>query len=97
MARLYGDLSAAVADPRADWAAGGLTWQMFQFMKPGLQRGLSSRTICGETGPLHLVTDTLTQDAALVPLYRAMARYADAAAQGIMIKAESPADLQPWG
>jgi hypothetical protein len=54
-------------------------------MKPGLHGGPSSRTICGETGPLHLVSDTLTQDAALVPLYRAMARYADAAAQGSAI------------
>lgn len=96
MARKYGDLSAAVVDPQADWANCGVTWQMFQFMKPALAGGLSSRTICGETGPMHLVTDTLTQDAALVPLYRAMARFADASAQGIAIKVEDPGDLNPW-
>jgi sugar phosphate isomerase/epimerase len=94
MARKYGDLSAAVTDPAADWQSQGVTWQLFQFMKPALEGGLSSRTICGETGPMHLVTDTLTQDAALVPLYRAMARWADASAQGIQIKVDQPADLQ---
>ncbi len=97
MARLYGDLSAAVDDPRADWDARGVTWQMFQLMKGGLQGGLSSRTISGETGLMHLVRDTLTQDAALVPLYRALARYADASAQGITITVDEPADLKPWG
>lgn len=97
MARLYGDLSAEVEDPQADWEAEGVTWQLFDFMKPALEGGLSSRTISGETGPMHLVTDTLTQDAALVPLYRAMARYADASAQGIAMKVDSPADLKPWG
>lgn len=97
MARQYGDLSAGVDDPAADWDAAGVTWQMFAFMKRGLHGGLSSRTIAGETGPMHLVTDTLTQDAALVPLYRAMARYADASAQGIELKVDSPADLRPWG
>ena len=81
----------------ADWQAKGVTWQMFQLMKPGLAGGLSSRTISGETGPMHLVKDTLTQDASLVPLYRAMARYADASAQGISLKVEDPADLKPWG
>ena len=97
MARLYGDLSAAVPDPKADWEAGGVTWQMFEFMKPALQSGLSSRTIAGETGPMHLVQNTLTQDASLVPLYRAMARYADASAQKISIKVCTPGDLRPWG
>ena len=97
MARTHGDLSAVVTDPKADWQASGVTWQMFEFMKAGLAGGLSSRTISGETGPMHLVTDTLTQDAALVPLYRALARYADAAAQGIMMKVDSPDDLRPWG
>jgi|GEM_PF-6750485 len=97
MARQYGDLSAAVTDPAADWDAKGVTWQAFQFMKPALANGLSSRTIAGETGPMHLVKDTLTQDAALVPLYRAMARYADASAQGIELKVDEPGDLRPWG
>lgn len=97
MARKLGDLSAAVVDPRADWEAAGVTWGMFEFMKPALEGGLSSRTLAGESGPLHLVTDTLTQDAVLVPLYRAMARYADASAQGIQMNVESPDDLRPWG
>ncbi|MCC6579452.1 MAG: TIM barrel protein [Phycisphaeraceae bacterium] len=97
MARFYGDLSAAVPDPKADWAAKGSTWQMFQLMKPALAQGLSSRCVIGESGPMHLVKDTLTQDALLVPLYRAMARYADAAAQGIAIKVDEPGDLKPWG
>lgn len=34
--------------------------------------------IMGETGPMHLVKDALGLDAKLVPLWRAMARYADA-------------------
>ncbi len=97
MARQYGDLSAAVSDPKADWEECGVTWQAFQFMMPALEGGLSSRTISGETGAMHLVKDTLTQDAALVPLYRAMARYADASAQGIAMKVADPSDLKPWG
>jgi len=97
MARMFGDLSAVVEDPKADWEAGGVTWQMFKLMKPALAGGLSSRTLSGETGPMHLVTDTLTQDAALIPLYRAMARYADASAQGVSFKVDSPSDLAPWG
>lgn len=31
----------------------------------------------GESGPIHLVKDALGLDAKLVPLWRAMARYAD--------------------
>lgn len=97
MARVYGDLSAAVDDPKTDWANKGVTWQAFQFMKPALDGGISSRCIVGETGPMHLVKDTLTLDASLVPLYRAMARYADASAQGVVMKVDDPADLKPWG
>lgn len=97
MARQLGDLSAVVEDPAADWQQEGVTWQMFRFMMRGFKGGLSSRTIAGETGQMHLVVDTLTQDAALVPLYRAMARYADAAAQGISMAVEKPDDLKPWG
>jgi len=97
MARMYGDLSAVVEDPRENWLNHGETWQLFQLMKPALQGGLSSRTISGETGPAFLVRDTLSQDASLVPLYRAMARYADASAQGMTIKVESPEDFNPFG
>jgi len=97
MARMYGDLSAAVDDPKADWQQKGVTWQMFQLMKGGLEGGISSRCLAGETGPMHLVKDTLTQDAKLVPLYRAMARWADASAQGIVMKVDDPGDLKPWG
>ena len=97
MARQHGDLSAVVADPKTDWEQEGLTWQMFKLMRPALARGLSSRAIVGETGPMHLVTDSLTQDAVLVPLYRAMARYADAGSEGIAISVKTPDDLKPWG
>ncbi len=97
MARQYGDLSVVVEDPAADWGNKGVTWQMFQYMTTALKGGFTSRCIVGETGPMHLVKDTLTQDAALVPLYRAMARYADASAQGINIKVSDPSDLKPWG
>ena len=97
MARQLGDLSAGVADPRADWQQEGVTWQAFQFMMRGLEGGLSSRTVVGETGRMHLVVDALGQDAALVPLYRAMARYADASAQGISMAVKSPDHLKPWG
>lgn len=33
--------------------------------------------ICGESGPIHLCTDPLSNDARLVPLFKAMARVAD--------------------
>jgi sugar phosphate isomerase/epimerase len=97
MARTYGDLSAEVNDPKADWESKGVTWNLFQFMKRGMKKGLSSRTISGETGPIMDVKNSLTQDASLVPVYRAMARYADACAQGLNIKVDEPADLKPWG
>jgi sugar phosphate isomerase/epimerase len=97
MARKYGDLSADVPDPKADWEQQGVTWQLFQLMKPALAHGLTSRTISGESGGMHLVKDTLTLDAKLVPLWRAMARFADAGAQGMVMKVEQPGDLKPWG
>ncbi len=97
IARKYGDLSAPVPDPKADWEAKGMTWDLFQLMKPALAKGLSSRTIAGETGPFQTVKDSLSQDAKLVPLWRAMARYADAGAQGIVMKVDEPGDLKPWG
>lgn len=127
-------------DPAADWEAKGVTWQAFEYSKPALAGGLSSRcaslhavgccryrlrrcrrscryrdrvcaggvegrhlgsgqtgerlltpadichgvawcarsVIMGESGPLHLVKDALGLDAKLVPLWREMARYADA-------------------
>ena len=97
MARRYGDLNAVVEDPRADWHAKGATWQAFQLLEPALARGLSSRCLTGETGPIPPMADPLTQDAMLVPLYRAMARYADAGAQGIAMKVAEPGDLDPFG
>ena len=39
---------------------------------------LCRSVIMGESGPIHLVQDALGLDAKLVPLWRAMARYADA-------------------
>ena len=96
-ARQYGDLSAEVNDPKADWENKGVTWQLFNFMKRTLKLGLSSRTITGETGPIFDVKNALTQDASLVPVYRAMARFADASVQGMNIKVDEPGDLKPWG
>ena len=48
-----------------------------------LQGGLSSRAIMGETGAMNLVGGlrTLDLDASLLPLYRAMADYADDASK----------------
>jgi len=83
MCRTYGDLSANVEDPQQDWENYGMTWSAFNFTKPGLKGGLSSRVICGESGPMHAVSDPLSNDARLVPLYRMMARYADASAAGV--------------
>jgi sugar phosphate isomerase/epimerase len=77
MARLYGDFSSEVINPAEDWEAKGCTYTAFQLSSKALKGGLSSRTISGETGPIHLVTDTLTHDAKLVPLFRMMALYAD--------------------
>ena len=92
MARPFGDLSAVVDDPAEDWDQAGLTWSAFEFSLPGLRGGLSSRVICGESGPMHLVTDPMSQDAKLVPLWRAMARYADASARGEEPDITSPDD-----
>ena len=105
MCRINGDLSANVKDPKADWFSrdpetgeyNGLTWTMFKYMKKGLAKGLSSRTIVGESGKAHLVKDSLTQDARLVPLYRAMANYADMQSQGTELNVDTPEDLLPWG
>ena len=80
MARPHGDLSADVLDVEADWTAGGLTRQAYDFALPALVGGLSSRWVLGETGPMHMVGDPLTLDRALVPLWRKIAAAADAAA-----------------
>ena len=77
MARQHGDLSADVDDPLADWEAKGVTYQAFEYSKPALAGGLSSRVIMGESGPIHLVKDALSLDASLVPLWKEMAAYAD--------------------
>jgi hypothetical protein len=74
---IAGDLSADVENPAEDWDAKGITYQAFEYAKPALAGGLSSRLIMGESGPLHLVQDALSLDAKLVPLWRAMAQYAD--------------------
>lgn len=78
MARQHGDLSADVPDPAKDWEEKGVTFQAFEYAKPALVGGLSSRVIMGESGPIHLVKDALGLDAKLVPLWREMARHADA-------------------
>eukprot|EP01046_Picozoa_sp_COSAG06_P036837 COSAG06_NODE_4101_length_4573_cov_2.309119_1_plen_491_part_00 len=78
LARQHGDLSADVPDPVADWEAKGVTYQAFEYYKPALEGGLSSRVIMGESGPMHEVKDSVGLDAKLVPLWRAMAAYADA-------------------
>ena len=36
------------------------------------------------------------QDAKLVPLWRAMATYADMSARGMEITLDTPDDMQPW-
>lgn len=75
MARVHGDLSAETPDPRGDFVAGGPTraqWDMILKTGP-----LSSRTICGEAGPIHLVQNTLDQDARMVPMLRAIAAVKD--------------------
>ena len=74
----------------------GCTWAAFEFSLPGLRGGLSSRVVCGESGPMHLQTDPMTQDAKLVPLWRAMARFADQSARGQEPTISSPDDLDPW-
>merc|ERR1712190_205890 len=75
MARVHGDLSVDTVDPAADFAAGGparVQWDMILRTGP-----LSSRPICGEAGPIHLVHNTLDQDARMVPLLRAIASAKD--------------------
>ena len=47
MCRQHGDLSANVLDddPATDWDARGVTWQAFEYAKPALAGGLSSRCV----------------------------------------------------
>ena len=97
MCRVYGDLSANVEDPEQDWLSMGLTWKAFLYSLPGLKNGLSSRVICGESGPWGKVTDPLTLDAQLVPLYRAMAKFADKSAKGEKQEVINiPSDMNPF-
>lgn len=84
MARAFGDLSADVPDPAKDWEdADGPTRLAWDMAVRALQGGLSSRAIMGETGAMNLVGGlrTLDLDASLLPLYRAMADYADDASK----------------
>ena len=46
-------------------------------MLPAFKGGLSSRTVVGESGPIHLVKSSLETDARLVPLYRYMCEHCD--------------------
>lgn len=93
MCRKYGDLSVNVEDLEKDWINKGVTWEAFEFSKPGLKNGLSSRVICGESGPIHLVSDPLTTDAKLVPLYRLMCKYADSFISGDPMHVNKPSDF----
>ena len=63
-----------------DWASGGLTRQAYDYALPAIRGGLSSRWVLGETGPMHLVTDALSLDRSLLPLWRKIATAADASA-----------------
>ena len=63
-----------------DWASGGLTRQAYDYALPAIRGGLSSRWVLGETGPMHLVTDALSLDRSLLPLWRKIAAAADASA-----------------
>jgi len=92
MCRKYGDLSVNVENLQEDWNNKGVTWEAFEFSKPGLENGLSSRVVCGESGPIHLVLDPLTLDAKLVPLYKLMCRYADSFVIGVPIIVNNPSD-----
>uniref|UniRef100_A0A7S2TK11 Xylose isomerase-like TIM barrel domain-containing protein n=2 Tax=Lotharella oceanica TaxID=641309 RepID=A0A7S2TK11_9EUKA len=77
MARVHGDLSVQVEDPEKDWAEKGVTWNAFEYSVEALKGGLSSRAVCGESGPIHACTDPLTNDAKMVPLLKKMAQVAD--------------------
>jgi len=74
-------------------------------IKPALARGLSSRCIGGESGPMFAMDpahkgkksahgSALALDAKLVPLYRMMARYADEQAQSQSAASASPFSSQ---
>lgn len=97
LARPFGDLSVECSDPAANWEAGGETWQAFRYTRKGLRGGLSSRVIAGESGPMHGCKDPLTLDASLVPLYRHMAKVADAEAAGTpMQEQKDPSEYNPF-
>eukprot|EP00005_Dracoamoeba_jomungandri_P014259 CAMPEP_0174264630 /NCGR_PEP_ID=MMETSP0439-20130205/23214_1 /TAXON_ID=0 /ORGANISM="Stereomyxa ramosa, Strain Chinc5" /LENGTH=283 /DNA_ID=CAMNT_0015350613 /DNA_START=96 /DNA_END=947 /DNA_ORIENTATION=+ len=93
MARPFGDLSVNVDDLLTDWKQGGVTWKAFEITKRGLEGGLTSRVIVGESGPMHDVVDPLSVDAKLVPLWRAMAAFADASVSGKPLCVDDPSDL----
>lgn len=61
----------------ADWKGGGLTKQAYDYVQPAIEGGLSSRWVLGETGPMYGVTDALTLDQKLIPLWRKIAAAAD--------------------
>lgn len=87
MARVHGDLSSDLgthfseqsspSDASEDWKRKGVTWLAFDAMRPCFEGGLSSRCVVGESGPAFGPKDALLLDAKLVPLYKAMCRYAD--------------------
>merc|ERR1712050_7155 len=83
MARIHGDLSAEVLDVEEDLKQGGPTSAALKMVErvAALQKskwaGLSSRTLCGETGAICLVQDTITHDERMVPLMRKMAQTLD--------------------
>lgn len=93
LCRQFGDLSINIKDLNQDWLNRGATWQAFQFTKPGLIGGLSSRVICGESGPMHEVKDPLTLDAMLVPFYKFLCKYADSSVKNEPINVNNPSDI----
>jgi len=81
MARTHGDLSSSVQDLKADWnkASDSLTksaWEMIAGVLAS-KKGLSSRAIVAESGPIHLVENSLAENDRLVPFFKFMKCFAD--------------------
>ena len=97
MARVYGDLSVGPEDPERDWLDRGVTWSFFNYARPAMRGGLTSRVIVEETGPAFEVADAIGAGARLVPLMRALAAWCDNEAAGRPNPAlDTPGCLNPW-
>ena len=83
-------------DVALDWTNGGLTKQAYDFAKPAIKGGLSSRWVLGETGPMYGVKDALTLDRKLIPLWQKIAAAADEQVESSSPSSNEDMHANPW-